>query len=326
MSEGQRRKFLLAAGALLTAPLTAAAQPTRKGYRIGFLRRTSPEPTDVESFRKGLGDFGYSDNVVIEERYAHGVADRLPGLAAELVQSKVDVIVVDGTPTAVVVKKATTSIPVVFVLGLDPVSYGLVASLARPGGNFTGLTMAVGYELAGKRLELLKAAVPNLSRLAILGNPTSSITAPFMRDAQRAARALGLEVEGFEAANPVDLASAFSAMMQWRADGLNTLNDAMFFSQRQRIVELAVKNRLPAIHPESEFVQAGGLMSYGPDFDYLFRRAAFYVDKILKGAKPGDLPVEQPAKFELVLNLKTAKKLGLNISRDFLARVDEVIQ
>jgi putative ABC transport system substrate-binding protein len=322
----KRRIFLRDLGFLAAAPLTAAAQPARKGYRIGFLRRTSPEPADVESFRKGLRDFGYSENVVIEERYAHGVADRLPELAAELVRSKVDVIVVDGTPTAVVVKKATASIPVVFVLGVDPVSYGLVASLARPGGNFTGLTLAVGYELVGKRLELLKAAVPNLSRLAILGNPTSSITGPFMRDAERAARALGLDVQGFEAASSGDLASAYSAMVRWRADGLNTLNDAMFFSQRKRIVELAVKNRLPAVHPESAFVQAGGLMSYGPDFDYLFGRAAFYVDKILKGAKPADLPVEQPTKFQLVINMKTAVALGLTIAPAMLLRADQVIR
>jgi putative ABC transport system substrate-binding protein len=324
----KRRMFLRRLGLLGVAPLTAAAQPARKLHRIGFLRRTSPEPADVEAFRQGLRDFGYSEgqNVVMEERYAHGVADRLPALAADLVQSNMDVIVVDGTTTAVVVKRATTAIPVIFVLGTDPVAYGLVASLARPGGNFTGLTIAVGFELAGKRLELLKAALPNLSRLAILGNPTNAITGPSMREAERAARALGLEVQAFEATSPGDLASAYAAMMRWRADGLNTLNDAMFFSQRQRIVELAVKNRLPAIHPETEFVQAGGLMSYGPDFDYLFRRAAFYVDKIFKGAKPADIPVEQPAKFQFVINVKTAAALGLTIAPWTLLRADKVIR
>jgi putative ABC transport system substrate-binding protein len=324
----KRRILLRGLGLLAVAPLTVAAQPARKVYRVGFLRRTSPEPADVAAFREGLREFGYTEgqNVVIEERYAHGVADRLPGLAADLVRSNMDVIVVDGTPTAVVVKAVTTSIPVVFVLGVDPVSYGLVASLARPGGNFTGLTLAVGYELAGKRLELLKATVPNLSRLAILGNPTSSITGPFMRDAERAARALGLEAQAFEAASPGELQSAYSAMLRWRADGLITLNDAMFFSQRQRIVELAVKNRLPGMHPESEFVQAGGFMSYGPEFDYLFRRAAFYVDKILKGAKPADLPVEQPTKFQFVINVKTAAALGLTIAPSVLLRADKVIR
>ena len=282
----------------------------------------------MAAFRQGLREFGYIEgqNVVIEERYAHGMADRLPGLAADLVRSNMDVIVVDGTPTAVFVKAATSSIPVVFVLGVDPVGYGLVASLARPGGNFTGLTLAIGYELAGKRLELLKAAVPNLSRLAILGNPTNSLTGPFMRDAERAGRALGLNVQGFEAGRPDDLESAYAAMLRWRADGLITLNDAMFFSQRQRIVELAVKNRLPGMHPESEFVQAGGFMSYGPEFDYLFRRGAFYVDKILRGAKPADLPVEQPAKFQLVINVKTAAALSLTIAPSTLLRADKVIR
>jgi putative ABC transport system substrate-binding protein len=319
---------LIATGVLLAAPLAAEAQPAGKVYRIGFLRRTSPEPAAWEAFRQALRDLGYSEtqNVVIEQRYAHGASDRLPGLAADLVRLKMDVIVVDGMPTAVAVKAATTSIPVVFVLGVDPVSYGLVASLARPGGNFTGLTMAVGYELAGKRLELLKGTVPNLSRLAVLGNPTSSVTGPFLRDAERAARALGVEFQAFEAASPEDLASVYSAMMRWSADGLNTLNDAMFFSQRQRIVELAAKNRLPAMYPETEFVQAGGLMSYGPDFDYLFRRAASYVDKILKGAKPADLPVEQPTKFELAINLKTARALGLTVPQSILLRADSVIE
>jgi putative ABC transport system substrate-binding protein len=319
---------LIATGVLLAAPLAAEAQPAGKVYRIGFLRRTSPEPAAWEAFRQALRDLGYSEtqNVVIEQRYAHGASDRLPGLAADLVRLKMDVIVVDGMPTAVAVKAATTSIPVVFVLGVNPVSYGLVASLARPGGNFTGLTLAVGYELAGKRLELLKGTVPNLSRLAVLGNPTSSVTGPFLRDAERAARALGVEFQAFEAASPEDLASVYSAMMRWSADGLNTLNDAMFFSQRQRIVELAAKNRLPGMYPETEFVQAGGLMSYGPDFDYLFRRAASYVDKILKGAKPADLPVEQPTKFELVINLKTARALGLTVPQSILLRADSVIE
>jgi putative ABC transport system substrate-binding protein len=329
MRERQRRRFLLAAGALLTAPLAARAQPAGRIHRIGFLRRTAPEPATFEAFRQGLRELGYSEtqNVVVEQRYAHGAAERLPGLAAELIGLNLDVIVVDGPTTALAVKRARTSIPVVFLLGSDPVSDGLVASLARPGGNFTGLTSAAGgYQLAGKRLELLKGAVPNLSRLAVLANPTNAGTAPSLRDAERAARALALEFRAFEAIRPEDLENAYSAITKWSASALTTLGDAMFFSQRQRVVELAARNRLPAMYPEAEFVQAGGLMSYGADQHYLFRRGATYVDKILKGAKPGDLPVEQPTKFELVLNLKTAKKLGLNISRDFLARVDEVIQ
>jgi putative ABC transport system substrate-binding protein len=328
LSEAQRRKFLLTAGALLTAPLAAGAQPAGRIHRIGFLRRTAPEQPTFEAFRQGLRELGYSENqnVVIEQRYAHGAAERLPGLAAEIIRLKPDVIVVDGPTTARAVKAATTSIPVVFLLGSDPVSDGLVGSLSRPGGNFTGLTSSAGYALVGKRLELLKSAVPNLSRLAVLGNPTNAITAPSLRDVERGARTLGLELRAFEAVKPEELENAYSAITKWSAGALMTLGDAMFFSQRQRIVELAASNRLPAMYPEKEFVQAGGLMSYGADQHHLFRRGATYVDKILKGANPGDLPVEQPTKFDLVLNLKTAQKLGLNISRDFLARVDEVIQ
>jgi len=324
-----RRRFLTtASSAVLVAPLAAEAQPQTTVYRIGFLRRTSPEPTGFDAFRQGLREFGYVEgqNVVIEQRYAHGAYDRLPGLAAELVRLKADVIVVDGTPTANVVKAATKMIPIVFVLVIDPVAAELVESLARPGGNLTGLTIAVGYELAGKRVELLKDAVPSLSRVAALGNPTSSVTGPSLRDAERAARALGLKFKAFEARSPEDLASAFSAMTTWRASALSTINDAMFFSQRKRIVELSTKSRLPAVHPEAEFVQAGGLMSYGPDFHYLFRRSAYFVDKILKGAKPADLPVEQPTKFELVINLRTAKALGLTIPQTLLIRADQVIQ
>ena len=235
-------------------------------------------------------------------------------------------IVVDGPPTATAAKAATTMIPIVFVLGVDPVADGLANSLARPGGNLTGLTAAVGYEQVGKRLELLNGAVPSLSRLAILGNPTSSITEPFMRDAERAARALGLDVQSFEARGPEELASAYSAIARWRAAALTTLPGAMFFSQRHRIVELAAKNRLPAMYPEADFVQAGGLMSYGADFPYLFRRAATYVDKILKGAKPADIPIEQPTKFQLTINSKTARALGLTIPPSLLLRADQVIE
>ena len=321
-----RRAFVRHLALLAALPLVASAQSAKKIYRIGYLRRTSPEPADFESFRRGLRDHGYGENTVIEERYAHGVADRLAPLAAELVRMKVDLIVVDGTATAVAAKSATTSVPVVFVLVTDPVKYGLVTSLARPSTNFTGLTVTTGYELAGKRLELFKAAFPAISRLAILGNPTNPITEPFMRDAERAAASLGLEVQSFESASPADLPEAYAAMARWRAHGLKTLNDAMFYSQRERIVDLASKHRLPAIYPESEFVEAGGLMSYGPDFDYLFRRAAFYVDKILKGAKPGDLPVEQPAKFEFVVNTRTAAALGLTIAPAVLLRADRVIR
>jgi putative tryptophan/tyrosine transport system substrate-binding protein len=322
-----RRLLLRCLGLLATVPLYAAAQPRGKMYRIGFLRRTSREPAAFEAFRLGLRDLGYGGNVIVEERYAEGEADRLPKLAAELIQSKVDVIVVDGTPTALAVKALTTAVPVVFVLSREPVFYGLVASFSRPGGNFTGLTLEVsGQELVGKRVELLKAAIPRLSRLAALGNPTSQITSRLRAEAERAARTLGLNFQIFEVALPEDLASAYAAMLGWSANGLITLNDAMFFSQRRRIVELAIEHRLPAIHPETEFTEAGGLMSYGPDFHYLFRRAAFYVDKILQGAKPGDLPVEQPTKFQFVINVRTASTMGLTIDPLTLLRADTVIR
>ena len=309
-------------------PRTARGQLGRM-HRIALLRRSAPEPDALEALRQGLREHGYNEtrNIVIEQRYAYGVAERLPSLAAELSRLNPEVIVVDGTTTALAVKSVTTSIPVVFVLGSDPVSYGLVGSLARPGGNFTGLTAsAVGYELAGKRLEFLNAAVPKLSRLAILGNPTNSVTAPFLRYAEEAARALQLEFRAFEAVKPDDLDDAYSAIAKWRANALMTLNDAMFFSQRQRVVELAARNRLPAMYPETEFVQAGGLMSYGADTHHLFRRGAAYVDKILKGAKPADLPVEQPTKFELVINLKAAKELGLALPQPLLLRADSVLK
>jgi putative tryptophan/tyrosine transport system substrate-binding protein len=235
------------------------------------------------------------------------------------------VIIVDGTTTALAVKTLTTAVPVVFVLSTEPVSSGLVASFSRPGGNFTGLTLEVSG-LVGKRVELLKTAIPRLSRLAMLGNPTSQSTSRLRADAEGAARTLGLNFQMFEVALPKDLASAYAAMLRWRADGLITLNDAMFFSQRGRIVELAVEHRLPAIHPETEFTEAGGLMSYGPDFHYLFRRAAFYVDKILQGAKPADLPVEQPTKFQFVINVRTANSMGLTIDPATLLRADTVIR
>lgn len=320
-----RRQFIRHL-ALLALPLGAAAQPAKKIYRVGYLRRTSPQPAHLASFRRGLRDFGYAENVALEERYAHGDADRLQRLASELVRLRLDVLVIDGSATAVAVRAATTSIPVVFVLVSDPVALGLVKSMARPGTNFTGLTVAAGYELAGKRVELFKSAFPGLSRLAILGNPANPSTAPFLREAERAAQALGVEVQPFEARRSEELAAAFAAIARWGASGLSTLNDAMFYSQRERIVDLALKHRLPAIYPESEFVEAGGLMSYGPDHEDLFRRAAFYVDKILKGTKAGELPVEQPVKFQFVVNSRAAGTLGVTLAPAVLLRADRVIR
>ena len=324
--EANRRNFIRSLAMFAALPLGSRAQTARKSYRIGYLRRTSPQPVHLEAFRRGLREFGYVGNVVIEERYADGATERLKSLAAELVGLKLDVIVVDGTATAVALKGATTSIPVVFVVVSDPVANGLVKTMARPGTNLTGLTVTAGYELAGKRVELFKAAIPALSRVALLGNPSNPSTAPFLREAERAGRALGLQVQSFECTRPSELAQMFTAIQRWGGNGVSTLNDAMFYSERERIANLALKHRLPAIYPESEFVEAGGLMSYGPDHEDLFRRAAFYVDKILKGAKAADLPVEQPAKFDFVVNSRAATALGVTIAPAVLLRADRVIR
>ena len=265
-------------------------------------------------------------NIVIEQRYAAGAYERSSGLASELVRANVDVIVVDGTAAAKACKDATPTIPVVFALAVDPVADGLAASFARPGGNLTGLTMAAGYGLAGKRLELLKDMVGGLTRVAILSDPGNPPHVPYLRETERAASTLGLEVRAFEVRGPNDLPGAFAAMADWRAAGLSTLTDGMLFTQRERVVELALKGKLPGVYPEAEFVAAGGLASYGPSLPDLFRRAASYVDKILKGAKPGDLPIEQPTKFELAINLKIAQALGLALGREFQLRADEVIE
>jgi putative ABC transport system substrate-binding protein len=321
----KRREFIIG-GAAAAWPLAASAQP--KLARIGFLRQAGPLEKQFEAFREGLRTAGYVEgqNITIEQRYAAGAYDRLSALAAELVRANVDVIVVDGTAAAKACKSATAIIPIVFALAVDPVADGLAASFARPDGNLTGLTLAAGYALAGKRVELLKDMVGGLSRVAVLGNPGNPPHVPYLRETERAANALGLAMRAFEVRDPNDLPGAFAAMADWHADGLVTLTDGMLFSQRDRVVELALKNKLPAVYPEAEFVVAGGLSSYGPSLPDLFRRAASYVDKILKGAKAGDLPIEQPTKFELAINLKTAQALGLTISREFQLRADEVIE
>jgi putative ABC transport system substrate-binding protein len=322
----KRREFITLVGGAAAWPLAAHAQ--QKLARIGFLRQAAPHEKQFEAFREGLRAAGYIEgqNIVIEQRYAAGAYDRLNDLAAELMRAKVDVIVVDGTAAARACKRATATIPIVFALAVDPVADGLAASLARPGENLTGLTMTVGYELAAKRLEVLKDMRPGLSRIAVLGNPGNPTYAPFLEETQRAAIALKLVLHVFEAREPSALPAAFAAMADWRADGLSALNDAMLFSNRDRVAALALTTKLPAVYPEAEFVAAGGLSSYGPSLADLFRRAASYVDKILKGAKPADLPVEQPTKFELAINLKTAQALGLTISREFQLRADEVIE
>jgi putative tryptophan/tyrosine transport system substrate-binding protein len=325
-----RRTFLAGTGAVLLAgPLAGEAQQAAKVPRIGYLA-LNPTPHLQEAFRQGLRDLGYVEgrNLVIEYRDAEGKAERLPALAAELVALKVDVILAAGTPAALATKQATRTLPIVFTAIADPVTSRLVTSLAQPGGNVTGLSV-LAPELVGKCLEQLKQAVPGVSRVAVLWQPgghgerTDKDT---LEGADVAARALGVRLQFVEAKGPADIDRTFSDMTRARAGALTVLGGGMFFGVRRRLVDLAAKNRLPAVYPWRDFVDAGGLMSYGANLADLYRRAATYVDKILKGAKPADLPVEQPTKFELVINLKTAKALGLTIPPSVLGRADEIIQ
>ena len=327
-TEMKRREFItLLGGAAAAWPLAGRAQQVGKVYRIGFLRYASPHEKQFNAFRDGLRALGWIEgqNIVIEQRYAAGALDRLGPLAADLASLNLDVIVVDGSVTAKAAK-AATSTPVVFSLATDPVQEGLVASMARPDGNLTGLTISVGYQLAGKRVELLKDIKPDLSRLAVLAQPDNTTARAYLDDIAAVSRALGIEIRTFEVRTPDDLPRAFIAMNAWQANGLFTLPNAMLFSQRERVTALALTNKLAGVYPEIEFVQVGGLLSYGPSLADLFRRAATYVDKILKGTPPSQLPIEQPNKLELVVNVKTAQLLGLTISRDFSLRADEVIE
>ncbi len=324
-----RRAFIAGAIAFSAAPL--AAQQAAKIARIGWLAVDLATARHLrEAFRQGLRDLGYIEGrtVVIEYRDAEGKPERFPALAAELVALKVDVILVGNTPAALAAKQATRTLPIVFTSVGDPVASGLVTSLARPGGNVTGLSNLT-LELVGKCLELLTQSVPGVNRVAALWQPGAlpeRTDKDMLKAADVAGRALGVRLQFVEARGPADIDRAFSDMTRARAGALTVLTSAMFYSERRRLVDLAAKNRLPAVYPWRELVDAGGLMSYGPNIPDLFRRAATYVDKILKGAKPGDLPVEQPTKFELVINLKTAKALGLTIPQSVLGRADEVLQ
>ncbi len=326
-----RRAFIgTVAGGLLAAPLVAEAQQAAKIARIGYLSPSlATSPHLREAFRQGLRDLGYVEgrNLVIEYRDAEGKYDRLPALAAELVALKVDVIVAPGTPAALAAKHATRTLPIVFPVAVDPVQSGLVTSLARPGGNATGLS-AVSPDLASKWLELLKQAIPEVSRVAFLRQPGALGDADkdVLKQAEVATRALGVRLQLVEARGPADLDRVFSETTKARAGALVVLSTPMLSSQRKRLVDLAAKRRLPTMFSFRSYVDAGGLMSYGPNVEDMFRRAANYVDRILKGTKPADLPVEQPIKFELVMNLKTAKALGLTIPPSVLARADEVVE
>ena len=323
--------ILLLLGGLFS-PVGAGAQQAAKVARIGWLTpdRSSPQEHRRETFLQGLRDLGYVEgrNVVIEYRSAEGKLERLPGLAAELVSLKVDVIVATVTAAALAAKQATQAIPIVAPMVSDPVATGLVTSFARPGGNVTGLSFFTP-ELVGKLMELLKEAVPGVSRFALLWQPPAFAEhqgKALLKAAEVAARTLGVRLQVVEARGPDDFDRAFSEMTRARTDALIVLTSARLLQERRRLVDLTAKSRLPAMYPLREYVDAGGLMSYGPNPLDLFRRAATYVDKILKGAKPADLPVEQPTKFELVINLKAAKALGLTIPASVLVRADQVIE
>ncbi len=325
-----RRTFLTGTGVvLLAAPLAAEAQQAGT-RRIGLLETSSPSPARVllwETLRQRLRELGYLEgqNIAFEFRFGEGKPDRLTGLAAELAGLKVDVIVTSGTPASLAAKQATRTIPIVMAQLADPVGAGLVASLGRPGGNVTGLTTQ-DADLGGKRLELLLQVVPRVSHLALLIDETSPGTVLIAKGTQAAAASLGLRLQSLGVRDPGELDRAFAAMKEARARALIVESSSMLFTWRERLADLALKNRLPTMFAQRAYAQAGGLMAYAADFSDLFRRAATYVDKILKGAKPADLPVEQPTKFDLVINLKTAKALGLTIPPSVLTRADEVIQ
>ncbi len=314
---------------LAACGVVAQAQQPTKIRRIGFLGVASLSATSarIEAFRHGLRELGNVEgkNIVIEYRWAEGKIERLPDLAAELVRLKVDVIVTSSAAPTRAAKEATTTIPIVMANDNDPVGSGHVASLARPGGNITGVS-TLAPEISGKQLELLKEIVPKLSRVAFLGTSTNSGYAQVLREVELAAGAFGVKVQNLDVLDPKDIETAFRAASKERAGAVVLMASPVFLPQRTQIAELAVKNQLPAIFPQSEFVEAGGLMYYGTNTADLFRSAATYVDKILKGAKPADLPVEQPIKFEFIINLKAAKQIGLTIPPNVLARADKVIK
>jgi len=325
-----RRRFVAALLAeALVAPLEAAAQPTAKPARVGLLLAGSQGSTRpyVDAFRRGLRDAGYSEgrNISIEARHAGGLQDRVPALLAELVRSNVDVIVVDGTETAIAAKAATTSIPIVFALAGDPVGSRLVASLAQPGGNLTGLSNLTA-DLSAKQLQLLKEAFPQVSRIAVFFNPSNPATALMLDTARVAARGLPVELQLFQARRPSELRPALTTLNDGRVGAVLVLADALFRTAQRELLIAVAEKRLPGMYPDRQYVEAEGLMSYGPRFAENFYRAAAFVDKILKGARPGELPVEQPTRLELVINARTAKALGFAIPPSVLLRADQVIE
>jgi putative ABC transport system substrate-binding protein len=328
----ERRTFMaLVSGGLLATPLAAEAQPAARTPRIGVLLPGTPATAArsprMQAFYQSLRDLGWVEgqNVVFERRYAEGQYDRLSALATELARLNVDVIVTASTPPAKAAKSATTSIPIVILDPGDPVATGLVTSLARPGGNVTGVS-SIAPDLAAKRLEMLKEAAPKTSRVAVLFNAAIPPAEIAMRELKAAAQVLGLQIQSVAVQGPKGFEDAFGTIAQDRADGLIVFPDPLTFTNQELIANFAAKSRVSSLYGAKEFVEIGGLMSYGPSYPGMFRRGAYYVDRILKGAKPADLPVEQPTKFELIINLKTAKALGLTIPQSLLQRADEVIQ
>ena len=325
-----RRKLIVALGAsALAAPFRICAQPVKKSVVVGILGgqdQPGAEPV-LSAFKQGLQELGYVEgkNLTLQLRFADGKFERVPGLATELVNLKVDIIVSFGTVTTIALQKATSTIPIVMANAFDPVGNALVKTLARPGGNITGLS-SLGGDIGGKYLEMLLSVAPKLSRVAVLSNPGNQSNPLVLKNIQSAALKTSANILPLEARTAPEIENAFSAMTQGKAGAVIVARDGFFLQQTRQISELALKNRLLSISELAEYAEAGGLMSYGVNQREQFRRAATYVDKILKGAKPADLPVEQPAKFELVINLKTAKALGLAIPQSLLLRADEVIQ
>jgi putative tryptophan/tyrosine transport system substrate-binding protein len=328
----ERRAFIAAGMAMLASARLGSAQPAGKAKRIGVLGDTSPPAESRGSgdaaFRDGLRELGYVEgrNVTLEYRYAEGKREALPGLAADLVRSRVDVIVALGPAAARAAKGATTTIPVVFVGSGDPIAEGLVTSLARPGGNVTGLAIIAGVDIVGKRLELLKEVVPGVTLVAMLWNPSNPSHVATLKELPGFARSLKVEIKAMEARGPEDFEGAFASMRKSRVGGLLVLADGLYVLHTERLTSLSLEGRLPTVYGNRSFVKAGGLMAYQADFVPLFRRSATLVDKILKGAKPADIPVEQLTQVELTVNLKTAKALGLTMPPSLLLRANEIIQ
>ena len=326
----RRRQFItLLGGAAATWPLAARAQQPAKIPRIGFLGNSTAtmEANLIGPLRDGLRELGYEEgrNVIIEFRWANGKYDQFPALVAELLAAKVDVIITAGTPATLAIKKATSTVPLVFIAVGDPVGTGVVPNLGRPGGNITGLS-SIAPDLEGKRLELLREVVPKLSHVAFFLNPANAFHTASMRQARVAAQSLGIKLQPMEVNKSEQLDGAFASIVKEKPDALLILADRVFLHNRKRMMEFAIQQRLPSVNAYRELVEAGGLISYGPSYEDMHRRAAVYVDKILKGTKPADLPIEQPTKFTLLINLKTAKTLGLTVPPTLVARADELIE